>query len=84
MDKEDFDANLKITDFGLSRKVEMKMTLGIGAALYSAPELLLKSKYDYLVDMWSLGMVLFEMVSGVSLYDEFDSLIKLIEQQRNT
>ena len=79
LDKDDFDANPKITDFGLSRKEDMKMTVGIGTPIYSAPEIVLKSIYDYSVDIWALGMVLFEMINGTVLYDEANNLIELID-----
>ena len=38
LNKNDFDADLKITDFGLSRKNDFNKTLGIGTPIYSAPE----------------------------------------------
>ena len=51
LDRNGADANLKITDFGLSRKSALEVTAGIGTPLYSAPEVVLKQIYDESVDM---------------------------------
>ena len=51
LDKEGLDANLKITDFGLSTKIDLTNTTGIGTPLYSAPEVVKRAHYDASVDM---------------------------------
>ncbi|XP_073000292.1 serine/threonine-protein kinase ATG1t isoform X1 [Typha latifolia] len=59
-------AVLKIADFGLSRFVppgEYVDTV-CGSPLYMAPEVMLFQKYDDKVDMWSIGVILFELLNG--------------------
>ena len=41
LDKYSFEANPKITDFGLSRKNSLSYSSGVGTPLYSAPEVVL-------------------------------------------
>ncbi|KAL1290862.1 hypothetical protein HN51_059394 [Arachis hypogaea] len=60
------DAILKIADFGLSRTVrpgEYAETV-CGTPLYMAPEVLQFQKYDSKADMWSIGVILFELLNG--------------------
>jgi len=57
---------LKIADFGFARHlsgVDMAETM-CGSPLYMAPEVLNGEKYDVRADLWSTGVVLFEMVTG--------------------
>lgn len=62
-----FDA--KLTDFGLcgvmsptSNKQSLEGTIGTPA--FIAPEVLTESKYGQAVDLWSLGVLTYEMLSG--------------------
>eukprot|EP00573_Skeletonema_grethae_P009088 CAMPEP_0201696848 /NCGR_PEP_ID=MMETSP0578-20130828/8359_1 /ASSEMBLY_ACC=CAM_ASM_000663 /TAXON_ID=267565 /ORGANISM="Skeletonema grethea, Strain CCMP 1804" /LENGTH=1014 /DNA_ID=CAMNT_0048182879 /DNA_START=384 /DNA_END=3428 /DNA_ORIENTATION=- len=57
---------LQIADFGFARHltgVDMAETM-CGSPLYMAPEILSGEKYDAKADLWSVGTVLFEMISG--------------------
>jgi len=58
------EASIKICDFGLARVLgEDSFTTSIvGTPLCSAPELLAGKPYDSKVDVWSLGVVLYEMI----------------------
>ena len=61
---------LKLADFGFARSLEntsLASTL-CGSPLYMAPEILRYEKYDAKADLWSLGMVLFECVTGGVAY----------------
>ncbi|KAJ7199902.1 kinase-like domain-containing protein [Mycena haematopus] len=58
---------LKVADFGLARSLVpnpmMAETLP-GSPLYMAPELLRYQKFDARADLWSVGVVLYEMAVG--------------------
>lgn len=54
----------KISDFGLAIKVhENELTAMVcGTPAYMAPEVLKNEVYNYEVDIWSLGVILFAML----------------------
>lgn len=66
----DAEGHIKLTDFGLSKDGLDKnngMTESFcGTSEYLAPEIIKDKKYSYSVDWYSLGLVIFEMVSGAN------------------
>ncbi|KAJ6854630.1 hypothetical protein NC651_039543, partial [Populus alba x Populus x berolinensis] len=60
------DVVLKIADFGLSRRVlpDNYVETVCGSPFYMAPEVLQFQRYDCKVDMWSVGVILFELLNG--------------------
>lgn len=57
---------LKIADFGFARFLEegmMAKTL-CGTPLYMAPEVLLSSRYDGKADLWSVGAITYQCLTG--------------------
>ena len=57
---------LKIADFGFARSLpstSLAETL-CGSPLYMAPEILRYEKYDAKADLWSVGTVLYEMITS--------------------
>jgi serine/threonine-protein kinase ULK/ATG1 len=62
----DSNAMLKIADFGFARLLQpqgMAETL-CGSPLYMAPEILQSKKYDAKADLWSVGAILYQLVTG--------------------
>lgn len=62
----DSTAVLKIADFGFARPLEpqgLADTL-CGSPLYMAPEIMHFQKYDAKADLWSVGTILFQLVTG--------------------
>jgi len=59
-------ATVKISDFGLARHIQIDQlaTTTCGTPGYVAPEILRKMAYDYRCDYWSLGVVMFILLSG--------------------
>jgi serine/threonine protein kinase len=63
----DRNGYLVLTDFGLSKvglNDDELCTSLIGTPEYMAPEILQDVPYDYSVDFWSLGCVMFDMLTG--------------------
>ncbi|KAL5809239.1 hypothetical protein ACOSQ3_029930 [Xanthoceras sorbifolium] len=63
---DDNNAVLKIADFGFARSLQprgLAETL-CGSPLYMAPEIMQLQKYDAKADLWSVGTILFQLVTG--------------------
>ncbi|GCB20607.1 serine/threonine-protein kinase SRPK [Aspergillus awamori] len=56
-------------DFGEARLGEEKQCDNIMPDYYRAPEVILKSNWDYKVDIWSVGMVAWDIVSPKTIID---------------
>lgn len=62
----DENAVLKIADFGFARSLQprgLAETL-CGSPLYMAPEIMQMQKYDAKADLWSVGAILYQLVTG--------------------
>jgi calcium/calmodulin-dependent protein kinase I len=77
----DLDAEIKIADFGLAKMRLMggddapDENLGglrtpCGSPAYVAPEVLMRTEYDKGVDMWSMGVILYVLLSGCPPFDD--------------
>jgi serine/threonine protein kinase len=60
------DDTLKIADFGFAKLSENNSYLKtlVGTPAYMAPQILLEQKYTYKCDIWSLGVIAYEMMVG--------------------
>lgn len=79
---------VKIADFGLGRITGNRlstMSKEIETLWYRAPELLLGNlKYDYAVDIWSLGCIFFELAEGRVRFQtesEIGQIMEIMQQQ---
>ena len=75
----DKDDNCKLADFGSANQKNFTTTF-CGTPLYMAPEMLLKSDYDQNLDVWSLGILIFELLSGKPPFNVPGELDKLDAQ----
>ncbi len=55
-----------LADFGFSKEIDTKATF-VGTPLYWAPEVCSGAPQDFRVDIWSLGVVIYEMLTGLVL-----------------
>lgn len=61
----DKESRVKLLDFGLSKNAKgVKDQQICGTPFYMAPEMILGEYYDVQVDIWSLGVLLYSIVSG--------------------
>uniref|UniRef100_A0ACD5XNJ7 Uncharacterized protein n=1 Tax=Avena sativa TaxID=4498 RepID=A0ACD5XNJ7_AVESA len=70
---------LKIADFGFAKFLEpygLAETL-CGSPLYMAPEVMQAQKYDAKADLWSVGIILYQLVTGFPPFNG-DSQIQLM------
>jgi len=79
------EGTVKISDFGFSKlmsKWDMAQTV-IGTPLNMAPEIIRGNKYNNKVDIWSLGIVFYQMLFGVPPYIGLN-LIDMLEEIQNS
>lgn len=56
------ESRIKLVDFNVSRKIEslhQKLMSQTGTLEFRSPEIIANSPYDYKVDIWSAGLVLY-------------------------
>ena len=78
------DGQVKLGDFGFCKMLEVNMAQTmLGSPIYMAPEILKEEIYTLKADIWSLGVVLFEMLFGFCPY-ESSSISQLINVIKDT
>lgn len=60
------DFRVKIADLGFAQQFDKEkgLELVLGTPLYMAPELVQHQKYSEKVDVWSLGVIVYQLLSG--------------------
>ena len=83
------DGVTKIADFGFAKligseaKTTKQLHTNLGTPLYMAPEILINKEYSFKCDIWSMGMVLYEMLTGElpwTAYSTFELVKKITKQ----
>ena len=70
LENVDLDATnfeIKIADFGFSKQLENlyeSVDTVCGTPLYMSPQIVNKKKYSWKSDVWSIGVLLFELLNG--------------------
>lgn len=77
---------LKITDFGFARYFDSDILIQTicGSPMYMAPEIMKNKKYDYKSDLWSIGIIFYEMLIGKTPFQAKNiyELIRKIENDK--
>ena len=79
---DDGEPNLKLIDFGFACEIKPGLRDYLGTPTYTAPEIIMRDEYDEKVDIWSTGILLFNMLTGCQPYNSND-YIPLDEQVLN-
>ena len=80
----DDNKNLIITDFGLAKHFKSNEMLETvcGSPLYMAPEILAKKNYTVRSDLWSVGIILYQMIYGKLPYLSIN-IIGLLKEHKS-
>lgn len=85
MADNDENSEIKLIDFGLSKIIGPKERSKdpFGTIPYAAPEIILRKPYSHSVDIWSLGVTMFFLLTGFHPFDSHDQqeLLKKIVRQ---
>jgi serine/threonine protein kinase len=63
---DDNDSYIKLADFGFAARVHTPKSLSkqCGTPFFVAPEILMRKGYDQAADMWSVGCIIYLLLSG--------------------
>jgi len=61
-------SEIKVIDFGSSCFIHDHLSSYVQSRSYRAPEVILGCSYDYKIDIWSLGCILAELLTGYVLF----------------
>lgn len=66
---------VKLTDFGFSKKLEPgeKSWTFCGTPEYVAPEIITNKSHDYKADIWSVGILMYELLNGIPPFSKKNS-----------
>lgn len=72
-------SSIKIIDFGSACQEGHKVFEYIQSRFYRAPEIVLEAGYDKAIDIWSVGCILYELLTGNTLFpaDSEEELFKM-------
>jgi serine/threonine-protein kinase len=70
------DGRIKVTDFGLAREISANTDTGslVGTVAYLAPEVIRRGKAETQSDIYSFGIMLYEMLTGVQPFRGDDAI----------
>ncbi|XP_060688150.1 cGMP-dependent protein kinase 2 isoform X3 [Hemiscyllium ocellatum] len=73
----DSEGYIKLVDFGFAKKIGkgQKTWTFCGTPEYVAPEIILNKGHDFGVDFWSLGILVFELLTGSPPFSGFDQMM---------
>ena len=82
----DADGHIRLIDFGFAKMLKDikkdRAKTNCGTPGYAAPEVMMGIEYNYKVDIWSIGILICELVGGFTPFqanEDADSPLKIIE-----
>jgi len=81
----DAQGNVKIMDFGIARSMEAGTRLTgsmVGTPAYMAPEQVAGKPVDYRTDVYSLGLILYEVFTGAPAFQAENAVAVALKQMR--
>jgi serine/threonine protein kinase len=81
----DAQGNVKIMDFGIARSMEAGTRLTgsmVGTPAYMAPEQVSGKQVDYRADIYSLGLILYEVFTGTPAFQAENAVAVALKQMR--
>jgi serine/threonine protein kinase len=77
--------SLKLCDFGFAKTINnKKMSTICGSPLYMAPEILNDKTYNDSIDIWAIGIILYELLFGNHPFYKSKNLVDLRDDILNT
>ncbi len=81
----DTQGNVKIMDFGIARSMEAVTRLTgsmVGTPAYMAPEQVAGKPVDYRTDIYSLGLIMYEVFTGAQAFQAENAVAVALKQMR--
>jgi Protein kinase domain len=81
----DAQGNVKIMDFGIARSMDVATRLTgsmVGTPAYMAPEQVAGKPVDYRTDIYSLGLILYEMFTGAPAFQADNAVAVALKQMQ--
>lgn len=87
-----YDSNnkkvLKLVDFGFAKYSKKQLETGeeymsntyCGSPIYMAPEVLIEGKYTSTADLWSIGIIMYELLYGHNPFNSLQSVQQLCQK----
>jgi serine/threonine protein kinase len=83
----DGQGNVKIMDFGIARSMEAVTRLTgsmVGTPAYMAPEQVAGKPVDYRTDIYSLGLIMYELFTGAQAFQAENAVAVALKQMRES
>ena len=76
-------SQIKIMDFGLSKIMSPTEAAadGFGTLIFVAPEVLIRKPYNKQIDIWSMGVILYYMLTGILPFDDDSDVEEVIAKK---
>ena len=78
---------IKVADYGFCKKLRSRQRMTktiVGSPIYMAPEILAGKKYNSKADIWSIGVMFYELLYGYCPFEErsMQRLLAKIQRER--